>query len=116
MVEVSLEGMDQDGGFMNEVGPNGLEDSDKHWWPQAEALVGLVNAWQITGNAKYLDHAGRTWTFIQDKMVDRAYGEWHWRVTREGEVIHSEDKAGPWKCPYHNGRAMIELMKRLPKS
>ena len=116
MVEASLEGMDQDGGLMNEAGPFGLEDSDKHWWPQAEALVGLVNAWQITGNAKYLDHAGQTWTFIKNKIVDRTYGEWHWRVTKEGEVIHSEDKAGPWKCPYHNGRAMLELMKRLPKS
>ncbi|MEQ8581498.1 MAG: AGE family epimerase/isomerase [Marinoscillum sp.] len=112
MTGASLEGMDEDGGLMNEAGPEGLTDTDKHWWPQAEALVGLVNAWQITADERYLTQADKTWSFIKARLIDPK-GEWHWRVTRAGQVILDEDKAGPWKCPYHNGRALLELRKRL---
>lgn len=110
MVDVAMsQGLDSDGGLMNEA-----HDSDKHWWPQAEALVGLVNAWQLTGNSIYFDNALKVWQFIKDRLIDRKNGEWYWRVNREGVVNFSEDKAGPWKCPYHNGRAMLELLRRLP--
>jgi cellobiose epimerase len=94
---------------------NEAHDADKHWWPQAEALVGFVNAWQLTGKDFYFHKALRVWEFIQNKLIDRKNGEWYWRVNREGVVNFSEDKAGPWKCPYHNGRAMLELLKRLSK-
>ena len=115
MVEETLQqGFDEDGGLMNEANDKGLIDGDKHWWPQAEALVGLVNAWQLSANDKYLEAAIRTWRFIQTKLIDKEYGEWYWRVDRSGVVNRDEDKSGPWKCPYHNGRAMLELMNRLP--
>jgi len=115
MVEETLQqGFDEDGGLMNEASDKGLVDGDKHWWPQAEALVGLVNAWQLSANDKYLEAAIRTWRFIQTKLIDKEYGEWYWRVDRSGAVNRDEDKSGPWKCPYHNGRAMLELMNRLP--
>ena len=115
MVEETLQqGFDEDGGLMNEANDNGLIDGDKHWWPQAEALVGLVNAWQLSANDKYLEAAIRTWRFIQTKLIDKEYGEWYWRVDRSGVVNRDEDKSGPWKCPYHNGRAMLELIHRLP--
>ncbi|MEL6536703.1 MAG: AGE family epimerase/isomerase [Bacteroidota bacterium] len=114
MVDRTLsEGMDADGGLMNEADPNGFTDTDKHWWPQAEALVGLVNAFQLSQNAWYLDMAQQTWQFIQKNLVDTEFGEWHWRVTRSGERVWTEDKAGPWKCPYHNGRALMECHLRL---
>lgn len=112
MTWAALEGMDDDGGLMNEASPRGITDTDKHWWPQAEALVGLVNAWQITGNRVFLAKADNLWRFISEYILDSA-GEWHWKVFRNGKVDVSEDKAGPWKCPYHNGRAMIELYRRL---
>ena len=115
MVEATLQqGFDEDGGLMNEANDKGLIDGDKHWWPQAEALVGLVNAWQLSANDKYLEAAIRTWRFIQTKLIDKEYGEWYWRVDRSGVINRDEDKSGPWKCPYHNGRAMLELMNRLP--
>jgi len=115
MVEETLQqGFDEDGGLMNEANDKGLIDGDKHWWPQAEALVGLVNAWQLSANDKYLEAAIRTWRFIQTKLIDKEYGEWYWRVDRSGVINRDEDKSGPWKCPYHNGRAMLELMNRLP--
>ena len=115
MVEETFQhGFDEDGGLMNEANHKGVQDTDKHWWPQAEALVGLVNAWQLSADDKYLEAAIRNWRFIQSKLVDKEYGEWHWRVNRQGDVYRNQDKSGPWKCPYHNGRAMLELMARLP--
>ncbi|WP_258101406.1 AGE family epimerase/isomerase [Marinoscillum pacificum] len=112
MTDAALKGLDTDGGLMNEAGPEGITDDDKHWWPQAEALVGLINAWQITGNEEYMVQMKRVWTFIRTYIMDKD-GEWHWKVNRHGDIDYQEDKAGPWKCPYHNGRAMIEIMNRL---
>ncbi len=112
MTDAALKGLDTDGGLMNEAGPDGITDDDKHWWPQAEALVGLINAWQITGNEEYMVQMKRVWTFIRTYIMDKD-GEWHWKVNRHGDIDYQEDKAGPWKCPYHNGRAMIEIMNRL---
>jgi len=114
MVDITLtQGMDTDGGLMNEANHQGLTDTDKHWWPQAETLVGLVNAFQLNGDVRYLESAHHTWQFIEHYLLDTEHGEWHWRVTRAGESIDSEDKAGPWKCPYHNGRALMECHLRL---
>jgi len=114
MVDVTLrEGLDTDYGIMNEQHGDGSLDRDKHWWPQAEGLVGLINAWQLSADPTYLEHTDRLWNFIKQSLIDSKNGEWFWRVNSKGEVIWSEDKAGPWKCPYHNGRALMELMQRL---
>jgi cellobiose epimerase len=112
MAEATLAGLDADGGLMYEANPEGLKDTDKHWWPQAEALVGFMNAWELSGDDNYLILVAKNWQFILKNML-HPDGEWHWRVSREGKVITGEDMAGPWKCPYHNGRAMIELSQRL---
>ena len=113
LARAALRGLDEDGGLMNHGIDSGqVVDTDKHWWPQAETLVGLVNAYQLTQDGAYLAMAGRNWSFIGEKIID-AKGEWHWRVNREGEPQLEEDKAGPWKCPYHNGRSMMEIIQRL---
>jgi mannobiose 2-epimerase len=109
---VEREGMTEQGALINEIHGNGSRDTDIHWWPQAEALVGYINAWQISNNESYFDSVNKLWTFIKTHVVD-AKGEWHWRLNQHNQVIRTEDKAGPWKCPYHNGRACMELMKRL---
>jgi mannobiose 2-epimerase len=114
MTDAALEGgLDVDGGLMYEGDDNGIIDRDKHWWPQAEALVGLVNAFQISGDPKYMDKAKSVWAFINEKIVDHENGEWYWSYKADGSINKLDDKAGPWKCPYHNGRAMLELMRRL---
>lgn len=115
LTDAALEGMDEDGGLMNEGDICGVRDTDRHWWPQAEALVGLVNAYQISGDRKYLAFAEKNWTFIETNLIDDE-GEWYWMVHKDGTINRKEDKAGPWKCPYHNGRAMLEIMKRLGKT
>ncbi len=113
MASSSIEGLDIDGGLFHE-GENGqVVDFSKEWWPQAEALVGLVNIWQQTGNDYYFNVAEKVWQFIQKKLVDPE-GEWFWGLDRNGKIDYSKEKAGPWKCPYHNSRAMFELLSRLP--
>jgi mannobiose 2-epimerase len=106
-------GLDKDGGLMNETDPDGIKDSDKHWWPQAEAIVGLLNAWQLSGDEKYLYSADKVWQFIKTNLLDKENGEWYWLVDEDGKVGFTKDKAGFWKCPYHNGRMAIEVARRM---
>lgn len=114
IADVTLaEGTDTDGGIFNQGGPGGITDPTKEWWPQAEAVVGWLNAWQISGEARYLAAAAKTWEFISTRLIDREHGEWFRGVTRAGEVIPGMEKAGFWKCPYHNGRMGLEVVTRL---
>jgi mannobiose 2-epimerase len=110
------EGLDKDGGVMNDGDINGVIDTDKHWWPQAEAMVGTLNAFQISGNRKFLDASYNCWNFVKKHVIDYENGEWFFRVTREGNPYYAEEyKLGPWKAPYHNARACLELLERLKK-
>lgn len=88
-------------------------DERKDWWPQAEAVVGFFNAWQLTGDKAYLDESIKTWQFIQSNIVDHKYGEWYWGVVRDGSSVTSDEKAGDWKCPYHNSRMCFEIVSRI---
>ena len=107
------EGVDSDGGVFNEGGPAGLTNTDKEWWPQAEAVVGFINAYQLSGEERYLAAALRTWDFIETRLIDRRNGEWFRGVTRDGRLLGGELKVSFWKCPYHNGRTGLEAVRRL---
>jgi mannobiose 2-epimerase len=116
---VSREGLDKDGSLFYEADSKGaLIDPTKHWWAQAEAVVGFYNAWQITGEEHFLKQSYRIWEYIEEKVVDRAHGEWHAKLSPAGRpYLEAEDAdaclAGPWKCPYHNSRVCYEMMERL---
>lgn len=106
-------GLDKDGGLWYEYETAQRHMvAEKHWWPQAEALVGFINAWQLQPAGRYLEHAVNTWHFIDRHMIDKTNGEWYWGVYKDDSVME-EDKAGLWKCPYHNARACLEGIKRL---
>lgn len=109
------EGIDTDGGVFNEREADGHLDDDKYWWPAAEAVVGLLNAYALSRQARFLDDAMRIWTFIERTLIDRADGEWFFRISRAGVPYREEDKAGPWKGPYHNARACLEIMHRVER-
>jgi mannobiose 2-epimerase len=114
IAEVTLaEGVDADGGVFNEGGPAGLTNTDKEWWPQAEAVVGFLNAEELSPGGRFLAAAFRTWDFIERRLIDRQGGEWFRGVTRDGRVIGREPKISFWKCPYHNGRTGLESVRRL---
>lgn len=110
---VLREAVDQDGGLLYEADAHGIVDSDKHWWPQAEAVVGFLNAYELSGERRFYEAAERSWEFIDKYIVDHKDGEWFWRVSREGIPSSEENKVDPWKCPYHNGRTCFEAMTRL---
>lgn len=105
------EGVAADGGVVNEGDAHGVTNAGKDWWSQAEAAVGFVNAWQLSGDTRYLAAARRTWDFIEAKIVDREHGDWVQTVTEAGRPV-TGPKVGMWKCPYHNGRACLELVER----
>lgn len=107
------EGTDTDGAIFNLGDPTGIIDDTREWWPQAEAVVGFLNAWQLSGEGRYLTAAEKTWGFIERHLIDRRHGEWFRGVTREGRVIDTFEKVGFWKCPYHNGRMGLEAVSRL---
>lgn len=85
------------------------------WWVQAEAVVGLTHQWQKTGEKCYADAAAKNYCFIRDHVVDKRPGsEWFWCVDKFGAPIPGKPIVEPWKCPYHNGRMCMELIRRDP--
>lgn len=113
MAEAVIIGLDADGGLWYEYeAAHNLLIKEKHWWPQAEALVGFYNAWQLSGRHEFLQYAFNNWAFIKQYIRDNNNGEWFWGVAEDHSVMPNQDKAGLWKCPYHNGRACMEIIRR----
>jgi cellobiose epimerase len=110
---VYKDGLEQDGSLPYEAGPLGMVDSDKTWWVQVEAMLGFYNAYQLSGQERFAQAAGRSWDYIQNKLVDRIHGDWIKRLHRDGSPDHSNYKVGPWECPYHHSRACFEMIERL---
>jgi len=114
MVDQTFEqGVDEDGGLFNEIDEEGILDDDKHWWPQLEAAVGLVNVWQLTEDEEYLRKALWVWDFIDTSIIDQVNGACFFRVSKDGVPYLEENKIGPWKGPYHSIRACLEIESRL---
>jgi cellobiose epimerase len=110
----ACEGLQPDGSLYYELDKaKGHLDKDRHWWVQAEAVVGFMNTFELTEDPEWLNRALKCWNFISEKLVDRVNGEWFWSVSDDGIQNLSGDKAGFWKCPYHNSRMCLELNKRL---
>jgi cellobiose epimerase len=91
-----------------------IEDS-KEWWPQAEAVVGFTNAYQLTNDTAWIEKAIEVWNFIDKHIIDKVHGEWFWGTNSEGSSVTENEKVGPWKCPYHNSRMCFEILQRLKK-
>lgn len=101
-----------DGGALNNQSCRGVVDKTRIWWVQAESVVGFFNAYQKSGNRKYLDVSMHIWDYIKNDIIDkRENSEWFWSVDYSG---HPSDQpiVEPWKCPYHNGRMCMEVIKR----
>ncbi|OQQ10680.1 N-acylglucosamine 2-epimerase [Vibrio splendidus] len=114
MANVTLvEGLERDGAVFNELREGFLLDSDRIWWVQAEAMVGFFNAYQKNSHAPLMQAAKDCWKIIQLQLTDSKNGEWFWKVSRLGKPYLDEPKVEPWKCPYHNGRACLEVYKRI---
>jgi cellobiose epimerase len=113
MARANMAGLSENGGLYYEYFPEtGEVDMDHHWWPQAEAMVGFFNAFGLSGEQEFLDRSLGSWKFIREHLIDREHGEWYWGVDSKGNPQTGKEKAGFWKCPYHNGRACLEIIRR----
>ena len=114
IAEAAIEGLDSDGGLWYEYNQKGNElFTQKHSWPQAEAMVGWFNAWQISGDSDFLKKSLSSWQFVKDYIIDQELGEWYWGVNANHSPMLAEEKVGIWKCPYHNSRACMEIIRRV---
>ena len=119
IVKAASEGFTPEGGMIYEAhggdsdGSGKAEaDRDRHWWVQAESVVGWFNLWDHFGVQEGLENALMCWEFIKGSLIDKENGEWFWSVRADGSINREDDKAGFWKCPYHNGRMCMEIIGR----
>lgn len=133
MARAALSGVDPDGGMNYEYeGPDEDKPTQSHqpgaagqphaahwnrersWWVMAEAMVGFMNAYQLTKDPLFLEQSAASWTYTKKHLLDLKNGEWFMGVDPAGQV-RGDTKISPWKCPYHNGRACIEMSERIGK-
>jgi mannobiose 2-epimerase len=108
------EGLQPDGSMIYERWTdNGRVDRQRQWWVMCENIIGHVNLYQYFGDERALETAQKCWEFVKRSLIDWDKGEWHWSVDDQGTVNRDDDKAGFWKCPYHNSRMCLEIMERL---
>lgn len=110
----ACEGLLPDGSLAYEFDPaTGRTDPERHWWVQAEGVVGFFNLYERTGDPVFLGRSYALWKYIREHLRDAEHGEWFWSIRADGSPNRDDDKAGFWKCPYHNGRMCIELLARI---
>lgn len=109
-------GFDQERGGLYDtgsvVGP--VTNKEKSWWQQCEALVAFLNAFQMTGDAKFWNAFEKQASFVEHNFLDPEYGEWYTGISGSGEI--NSEKVGPWKAPYHITRALLEVISRLGRT
>ena len=114
VAKASEKGLNPDGSMIHEANlDTGHVDDDLHWWVQAEAVVGFYNIYQHFGDESALDKSLQCWQYIKDNLIDYKAGEWYWSRHPDGTLNLDDDKAGFWKCPYHNGRMCLEIIERI---
>ena len=113
VAKASEKGLNPDGSMTHEANlDTGYVDADRHWWVQAETVVGFYNIYQHFGDEDALQKALRCWQYIKDNLIDHELGEWYWSRDAERNINRKDDHAGFWKCPYHNSRMCLELIER----
>ncbi|WP_455674416.1 AGE family epimerase/isomerase [Phocaeicola sp.] len=114
IAEAATEGFLPGGGMVYELYQDTSSiDADRHWWVQAETIVGYINLYQHFDDKLSLFRAVQCWEFIKAHLIDHENGEWHWSHRADGTTNKDDDKAGFWKCPYHNGRMCMEIIERF---
>ena len=106
------EGLLADGSMRYEKLLDGSFDDSRQWWVEAEAVVGNLWLWKYHGDDAAADRAFALWAWIRDHLL-RTDGEWQWAILPDGSPDLTQPKAGFWKCPYHNTRMCLEILKLL---
>lgn len=113
VAKASEKGLNPDGSMTHEANlDTGYVDADRHWWVQAETVVGFYNIYQYFNDESALQKALHCWQYIKDNLIDHELGEWYWSRDPQRNINRKDDHAGFWKCPYHNSRMCLELIER----
>lgn len=113
VAKASEKGLNPDGSMTHEANlDTGYVDADRHWWVQAETVVGFYNVYQYFHDESALQKALHCWQYIKDNLIDHELGEWYWSRDPQRNINRKDDHAGFWKCPYHNSRMCLELIER----
>ena len=113
MASAVLKGTSGTPALIYETEPGGPTDDDYVWWVQAEAVVGYISAYQLSGNEDFLARAYEIWDFTDKYVIDKENGEWFRRLSFDTrKPVANLKKADEWKGPYHNGRMCLEIIKR----
>ncbi len=118
IAKASEEGLQADGSMIHEChksmgdGLPSSVDADRHWWVQCECVIGELNQYQHFGDEEALKKALHCYDYIERHFIDHEQGEWYWSRRPDGSINRDEDKAGFWKCPYHNSRMCLEILER----
>ena len=112
IADAASEGLQAEGSMIYEKDGNHI-DGDRHWWVQAESVVGYMYAYKNSKDIAYKEKAARIWNYIRNQIVDQENGEWYWSRKEDGTINQKDDKAGFWKCPYHNGRMCMEMIEHF---
>lgn len=103
----------EDGAMFSEYDPvTGHASNRLSWWEQNEAVVGFLNAWEITGDEKFLDASLKCFEFADKHFVDHEKGGWFAVLSLDGTQVASAQKQNDYTCPYHNGRMCMEIIER----
>lgn len=109
---IAKDAIQEDGSILNEQEGNVI-DYTRIWWGQAEAMVGFFNAYERTGDDRFLNIIYNLWQYTKENIIDkREDGEWFWSIEAEGKPT-VRDIAEPWKTPYHNARFCLEFIERM---
>jgi mannobiose 2-epimerase len=113
IADAASEGLQTDGSMLYEKDlATGHLPEERSWWVQSEAIVGYLNAYELSGDEKYLDRSVNCWNYTKQHLIDSKKGGWFSGVSESG-VAGKGDKAGFWICPYHNGRMCMEVVERV---
>ncbi len=106
-----------DGNALYNECEKGVNDTKRIWWVQAEAMVGFLNAYTKNPEKKeYIQAVEKIWAYIKEYIIDKRPGsEWLSEVDEAGNPFTRKPIVEPWKCPYHNGRMCLEVIKRAKK-
>lgn len=113
IADAADEGLRPDGSMVYEHWKDGDKyDLQRQWWVQCENIIGHIDLYQYFRTEENLLVAISCWNYVAKHLLDNKNGEWHWAILEDGTVNKEDDKAGFWKCPYHNSRMCLELIER----
>jgi mannobiose 2-epimerase len=106
-------GLDARDGGLSNSGPPGEPAADraKVWWAQAEGMVHAARMWRMTSQPRWLGALERIWDFVERELRDREHGGW--LAERRPDGTAAGFKTSDWRTPYHDGRALLEVLGLL---